>query len=260
MTGPLVSIIMPTYNCGRFIAESIESVINQVYDSWELLIVDDCSTDNTKAIVKRYRERDRRIRYLPNKTNMGAALSRNRALRAAKGRYIAFLDSDDVWMEEKLIEQLTFMQRHNYAFTYHAYKEIEEHGFPLHVRVSGPKRITHLGMMACCWPGCLTVMYDRKVIGRIQIPDIKKNNDTAMWLQVSKKADCYLLGQCLARYRRRKGSITPPSITQRIRWHYVLFREGMKMNPVVSAFWTCVNIVCNSYKKLRYVEHIFDGL
>ena len=111
----LVSIIMPAYNCGRFIKESIDSVLAQTYTNWELLIVDDCSTDNTKAIVSTYD--DKRIRYMRNPQNMGAALTRNKALREAKGRYIAFLDADDMWLPEKLERQIAFMQDNGFYFT-----------------------------------------------------------------------------------------------------------------------------------------------
>lgn len=248
----LVSIIMPSYNCAKFIEESIRSVLAQTYTNWELLIVDDCSKDNTAEIVKSFN--DPRILYQRNKHNSGAAVTRNIALRLAKGRYIAFLDSDDLWMPTKLEKQIEFIEKKGYAFTYHEYIEIDESSQPLGVYVSGKKHINQFDMYACCWPGCLSVMYDVDKIGLIQIPDIKKNNDSAMWLQAIKKADCYLLKENLARYRRRKGSITPTSIWRKIVWHYILFHEGAKMNPLAASFWMCINIIGNSYKKLFYVR------
>jgi len=112
-------------------------------------------------------------------------------------------------------------------------------------------------MFAFCWPGCLTVMYDREKIGLIQIEDIRKNNDYAMWLKVCKKADCYLLDECLAKYRRgRNGSISTHGYKTFIKWHYKLFHEAEHMNPVSSAFMTGVNLVCGFYKKLKYVKTI----
>ena len=245
-----VSIIMPTYNCGRFIDESIRSVLAQTYKDWELIIVDDCSTDNTAEIVGQYT--DPRIRYMRNERNMGAALTRNRALREAKGRYIAFLDSDDLWLPEKLEKQIAFMEQNGYAFTYHEYTEIDEASKPLGIYVSGKKHVRPFDMKSCCWPGCLTVIYDSQVVGLIQIPDIKKNNDSAMWLQVIQKADCYLLQENLALYRRRTGSITPTSVWKKIGWHYILFRQGAQMNPIASFLWMCTNIAGNSYKKIFY--------
>lgn len=248
----LVSIITPTYNCGCFIAETIESVLAQTHSDWEMIIVDDCSTDNTAEVVARYN--DPRIHYICNERNSGAALTRNRALREAKGRWIAFLDSDDLWEPTKLQEQLSFMQKHNYAFTYHDYIEIDESSKPLGIRVSGKNRVGKIGMYTCCWPGCLSVMYDARAVGLIQIEDIRKNNDSLMWLNVIEKADCHLLPKTLARYRRRQGSITPPSIIDRILWHYVLFHDGMKMNPVSSAILMSLNIFGNSMKKIFYVK------
>lgn len=250
----LVSIITPTYNCGRFIAETIESVLAQSYQDWELIVSDDCSTDDTVEVVRPYLERDSRIRYICNEHNSGAAITRNAALREAKGRWIAFLDSDDLWRPEKLEHQLRFMVENGYAFSYHEYSEMSEDGQDLGVHVSGISKVNTFQMFACCWPGCLSVMYDRDVVGLIQIKDIKKNNDTAMWLKVVKKAPCYLLQEDLARYRRRKGSITPPGLFKRIWAHYPLFRVAEGMNPVTATFWTCMNVLGNAYKKLRYVH------
>lgn len=251
--GDLVSIIMPSYNTGKFIAESIRSVQAQTYGNWELLIVDDCSKDNTDEVVKPFLD-DSRIIYIKNDKNSGAAVSRNRALREAKGRWIAFLDSDDLWIAEKLEKQIAFMQENNYHFSYANYCEIDENSAPMGVQVTGPKKITKVGMYAYCWPGCLTVMYDASVVGLVQIADIKKNNDYAMWLKVCHKADCYLLNEELGAYRKRSGSISRHSYTTLIKWHYRLFREAEGMNPVRSVFCTLRNLACGVWKKTQYVK------
>ncbi|MBO4690503.1 MAG: glycosyltransferase family 2 protein [Paludibacteraceae bacterium] len=250
----LVSIIMPTYNCGQYIAESIQSVLSQTYSNWELLIIDDCSTDNTRYVVSSFK--DPRIHYQCNQKNSGAAISRNTALRMAKGKYIAFLDSDDLWSPNKLERQIAYMQVNKYAFTYHEYSEIDENSKPIGVLISGKKHVRPFDMWTCCWPGCLSVMYDANVIGQIQIPDIKKNNDSAMWLQIVQKADCYLLPESLAKYRRRKDSITPTSIWEKIGWHYILFNQGAHKSPLASTFWMIANIIGNSYKKLFYRKRL----
>lgn len=252
----LVSIITPTYNCAKFIEETIRSVQAQTYTNWEMIISDDCSTDNTQEIIKPYLASDSRIKYICNDMNSGAAITRNNALKVAQGRWIAFLDSDDLWLPEKLEKQVAFMEHNGYSFSYHEYTEISEDGDSLNIYVSGIKHVKQFGMYACCWPGCLAVMYDASKIGLIQINDVKKNNDTAMWLKVIKKADCYLLKENLAKYRRRKGSITPPSIKARILWHYRLFRDAERMSKAKSAIWMCINIVGNLYKKLFYVHNI----
>lgn len=250
----LVSVITPTYNCGRFIEETIRSVQAQTYGNWEMLIVDDCSSDDTADIVARYAAKDSRIRYIRNDVNKGAAETRNKALRTASGRWIAFLDSDDLWLPEKLQRQIEFMEGNGYAFSYHEYDEINEASQPLGIHVGGLSCVGHYGMMSCCWPGCLTVMYDADVIGLVQIADIRKNNDSALWLEVSKKAACHLLPQSHALYRRRKGSITPVGIWGKIKAHYPLFRQGAGLNPVSAWTWTFVNVFGNTYKKLFYVK------
>ena len=146
------------------------------------------------------------------------------------------------------------MVQNNYAFTYHEYIEITEEGHELGVYVSGIKKANIFDMFTCCWPGCLTVIYDADKIGPIQINDVRKNNDTAIWLKVVKKAPCYLLKENLARYRRRRGSITPPSLSQRVWAHYPLFRIAEEMNPLMATFWTLMNVMGNLCKKMFYVK------
>lgn len=250
----LVSIIMPSYNCAQFISFSIESVKAQTYQNWELIIVDDNSSDDTESIVSEYD--DPRIRYFRNESNQGAALSRNRALRAANGRWIAFLDSDDLWEPEKLEHQIFFMVSGGHSFSYHKYIEIDEQGKHNGRLVGGKKRVGKFDMFSCCWPGCLSVMYDAWKIGLVQIKDVRKDNDTAMWLKVVRKADCYLLDENLARYRHRSGSITPSGLLQKTYWHCRLFRDAEGRSPMAALFWMCMNVIGNSYKKIFYVKRI----
>lgn len=136
-TEELISIIMPSYNTAKYINESIRSVINQTYSNWELIIVDDCSSDNTDEIIKNIN--DDRIIYIKNKVNSGAAISRNKALKHAKGKWVAFLDSDDVWLPEKLEKQTKFMKKNNYKFTYTDYR-INLNGNWLPYINTGPKK------------------------------------------------------------------------------------------------------------------------
>ena len=247
----LVSIITPTYNCGHFIEETIRSVLSQTYTNWEMIIVDDCSTDDTRQIVEQFAD-DSRIKYHCLEHNSGAAVARNTALRIAKGRWIAFLDSDDIWLPEKLEKQIKFMEDNGYAFSYHKYDEIDEIGKPLGKLLSGPKHISRLGMISYCWPGCLTVMYDAEKIGLIQIADIKKNNDYAMWLRVSRKASCHLLPDLLAQYRKRQGSISNTNYTSLIKWHYRLFKDTESYSCFSAALCTANNLFWGVFKKLFY--------
>lgn len=249
-----VSIITPNYNCGRFVAESIKCVKQQTYQNWEMIIVDDCSSDNSVEVIKEYASADNRIILILNEKNSGAAVSRNKALKAAKGKWIAFLDSDDLWLPNKLERQLEFMVKNGYNFSYHEYTEIDEKGEELGISVSGINKVGKLAMYSCCWPGCLAVMYNHDKVGIVQINDIRRNNDTAIWLKIVEKYPCFLLKENLARYRRRRNSITTPSLWDKIRAHYPLFRKGCEMNPGLATFWTLINVLGNGYKKMQFVR------
>lgn len=244
----LVSIITPSYNTARYIGETIESVLSQTYRNWEMIIVDDCSQDDTDDVIKRYLN-DERIRYIKNEKNFGAAISRNRALMEARGKWIAFLDSDDLWFPEKLERQIKFMEQYGYHFSYTNYIEIDENTQTLGVRVTGPKKISKQGMYNYCYPGCLTVMYDSSYVGLVQIKDIKKNNDYAIWLEVCRKADCWLLDECLGKYRKRSGSISRHGIKTMIGWHYKLWHEAEDKSVLLSFWYTGWNMFFGFVKK-----------
>lgn len=250
MVDGLVSIIMPSWNTARWIGESIESVINQTYENWELIIVDDCSTDNTDEVVESYN--DKRIQYLKNIENCGAAITRNRAISQANGEWIAFLDSDDLWRPEKLEKMIDFMSSNNYSFAYHNYEKIDEDSKPLGILVSGPKVVTKRKMYHYGYPGCLAFMYSTKEHGLIQIKDIKKNNDYAILLKLCKRANCYLLDENLAEYRIRKKSISHDKLSKKLKSHYDLFRICDE-KPALVAFWyACWNMWHGVWKKNRY--------
>ncbi len=251
----LVSIITPSYNTGKYISKTIESVLSQTYSNWEMIIIDDCSTDDTDKIVNKF-SNDKRIKFIKNKKNCGAAISRNIALKEANGEYIAFLDSDDVWNKDKLEKQIKFMEDNNYYFTYTNYEMIDEKSKSLNKFVTGPKKITKFKMYNFCWPGCLTVMYNQNRVGVIQIENLPKNNDYAIWLKVIEKNNCYLLNENLAKYRIREGSISRSSKIKLIKYHYSLFRNGEHKGVVSSVFLTIQNIFFGVIKKILYVKNI----
>jgi glycosyltransferase involved in cell wall biosynthesis len=245
---------MPSYNTEKYIGDSIKSVLNQTYENWELIIVDDCSKDDTDSIVKQFK--DSRIRYFKNAFNQGAAISRNSGLKKAKGKWIAFLDSDDLWLPDKLALQIKFMRDNQYSFSYTCYEKIDENSYNLGVFVSGPNKISSLGMYNFCWPGCLTVMYDLETVGLIQIQDIKKNNDYAMWLKIIKKTNCYLLNEPLSMYRVRKHSISHDNILKLIYSHFEVFRKSEKVNIVFASILTINNMFWGIIKKIFYVKYL----
>lgn len=250
MENDLVTIITPSYNTAKFIKETIQSVLNQSYKNWEMIIIDDCSQDDTKQIISLYN--DDRIKFYINDRNSGAAISRNNAISIAKGKWIAFLDSDDLWDKDKLALQVSFMKENNYHFSYTDYREIDETGKIINPRIAGPSKISKLLMFCYCWPGCLTVMYDAEYVGKIQINNLEKNNDYAMWLKVIKKCNCYRLNDCLGSYRKRNGSISNISKIKLIKFHYRLFRYGENFNTLYSFLFTINNIFFGLVKKIKY--------
>lgn len=247
----LVSIIMPSYNSSDYIVNAIKSIQDQTYDNWELIIVDDCSTDNTVNIINNLNEQ--RIRLFINEKNSGAAVSRNKALREAKGKWIAFLDSDDIWVSTKLEEQLNFMKKTGHTFTYTDYR-IQLNGKWLPYINIAPNKITKKKMYDYCYFSTITVMYDQTKVGLIQIENLRKNNDYAMWLEAVKKVDCYRYPKCLSYYIKHDGSISSGSKIKLIKWHYKLFREGLKKNALLSGIYTINNLFHGVVKKIIYKE------
>ena len=249
----LVSIIMPSWNTSKFIAESIQCVVDQNYQNWELLIVDDCSTDDTNEKVEPFLS-DSRIKYLQNDKNSGAALTRNKAMREAQGEWIAFLDSDDLWMPDKLDKQVKFMVDNGYILSYTEYEKIDEEDKPLNIYVSGPEVVNKRRMYNYDYIGQLTMMYSAKHFGLIQIQDIKKNNDYAIRLQLFKKpgTKAYLLKENLAKYRIRKKSISHDKLSRKLRSHYDLFHTCDEKPTPVALWYACWNMWYGLWKKKNY--------
>ena len=245
----LVSIIMPNYNSENYVKATIQSVLNQTYQNWELLFVDDCSTDNSLEIVKSFS--DDRIKILQNETNSGAAVSRNYALRMAEGKWIAFLDSDDLWIPEKLEKQLTFMVENNYDFTYTHYRVCNNGTWEDFIRVS-PKKVTLRKMYNYCYFSTITVMYSREKLGLLQIPDIKKRNDYALWLTALRKSDAYLYPEVMSYYIRHTGSLSTVPISKLIKYHYQLVHNVLGHNAFLSTLMVLNNLFHGFIKKNFY--------
>ncbi|MBN2381346.1 glycosyltransferase family 2 protein [bacterium] len=235
----LVSIITPSYNCAGFIAETIESVQNQTYQNWEMIVVDDCSTDDTRTIVESYQAHDSRIKYYYLALNSGAAVARTKAMELASGKYIAFLDSDDVWVPTKLEKQIAFMLAHQYNFTCTAYAHMDEQGKPLDRIIKTKRKTDYNGILLSCPVGNSTVIYNAENLGKFTVPNIKKRNDDALWLQILKKEKfIYGLNQVLTRYRIRQNSISINKIDL-FKYHWQLYREIEHLSLPRSIFHIC---------------------
>lgn len=238
MKNKLVSIIMPTYNCGDFISTTIESILNQTYKNWELIIVDDCSKDNTEEVMQKYLN-DNRIKYHKLENNQGAAIARTTAMNLATGNYMAFLDSDDLWKKDKLEKQIEFMEQNDYNFTCTAYEQIDEEGNKLGKVIKTKKKADYNRILLDCPVGNSTVMYNVDKLGKFEVPNIRKRNDDALWLQILKK-EKYIYGMedILMEYRIRSNSISSNKIDL-IKYHWYLYREIEHLSIPRSAFHIC---------------------
>ena len=232
----LISIITPTYNCGKFIGETIESVINQTYENWEMIIVDDCSKDNTKDIVNKYAQNDDRIKYHLLEKNSGAAIARTKAMELANGNYMAFLDSDDLWVEDKLEKQLKFKKENNFNFVCTEYEQIDEQSNPLGKIIKVRDKANYNRVLLDCPVGNSTVMYNVKAMGKFEVPNIRKRNDDALWLQMLKKEE-YIHGmkETLMKYRIRENSISSNKLDL-VKYHWYLYREIENLSVIRSVF------------------------
>lgn len=249
----LVSIITPNFNCERFISQTIKSVINQTYENWELLIVDDCSTDKSYDIAIDFSKNDSRIKVFRNESNSGAAISRNKAIEASRGEFLAFLDSDDIWLPEKLEKQILFMKENNCDFSFTRYEHIDEDNSSLGVMARVINKLTYKKMMYHCWPGCLTVMYKQDVNNKIYTPDIKKNNDTALFLPVLKfSKNARGMNECLGLYRIRKGSISRNKFKM-IKPYIVVLNKFEHKNIVFSYFCVFTQILIKAFFKYEKI-------
>lgn len=231
-----VSIIMPLHNAADFVEDAIKSVLAQTRQDWELVIIDDKSSDNSADIVNAYSAKDSRIRLVKLEQNSGAAAARNKGLELAQGRYIAFLDSDDFWLPEKLEKQLAFMQKTNSPFTYTAYEKVNDSGHSVG-KIGVPKTVNYSQLLKTCYLGCLTVMLDRRYFGEVRMPLIRRRQDYGLWLRLLKQVDFASgLNEVLGRYRVHNGSISSNKmVTATYTWR--LYRDIENLGLVQSTYY-----------------------
>lgn len=234
----LVSIITPAYNAAAYIAETIESVLAQTYTNWEMLIANDCSKDNTAEIVQSYAAKDKRINLINLKQNSGAAVARNTAIQNAKGRYIAFLDSDDLWKKEKLQKQIEFMQQNGYVFTFTSYEHFKEIKENIQNQVQIPKSLNYNQALKGNQIGCLTVMLDRKQIQNIHFTT-QRHEDYILWLNILKHGitTAYGIQESLAMYRTGNSKSISGNKMQSALWTWKVYRDNQKLSVVKSMYY-----------------------
>ncbi|MBA0882272.1 glycosyltransferase family 2 protein [Flavobacterium undicola] len=255
MESALVSVIIPTFNSEKYISDTIISVQNQTYQNWEILLVDDGSTDTTQTIITTFLT-DKRIQFYPLEKNSGTGVARNYGVSKAAGKYISFLDADDLWKPEKLEKQVNFMQMKNLPFTFSFYDCIDEQGNSLNRRIEAPRNLSYRQLFFCNYVGNLTGIYDVEYFGKISISNIRKRQDWMHWLTILKKIKIAKpVPESLAFYRIRENSLST-SKTALIQYNFAVYRQFYGFNLVVSMLCMIGFLFTQLLIKTRYSKSI----
>lgn len=248
---PEVSIITANYNCERFIEVTIQSVLSQTFTDWEMIIVDDFSTDNGPEIIKKYSYEDSRIKFIALAENSGPAVARNTAIDQATGRFIAFLDSDDQWTPNKLELQIAFMKENNFALTYTEYVKVDEEGNTISDVIRRPEKVNYQKMLASNFIPCLTAIYDSTTLGKVYMPLILKRQDYGLWFRILKKIDyAYAIHEPLAYYRVRKNDSVSSNKVKSALYHWKILREVENI-PLLKAMYQFAQYAVIGYLKFK---------
>ena len=250
MIPPEVSVITPARDAARFLEETIRSVRAQTFPDWEMIIVDDDSTDGTSAIIEEWAASDPRIRGVRLSPGQGAAAARNRALEEMRGRYAAFLDSDDLWRPEKLEVQVGFMREAGAAFSFTSYSIIDELGVPVGRVVKAPERVTYRDLLRNTIIGCLTVMLDRQRLGALRMPSLRQHEDLSLWYNLLKRGEVARgIPRELACYRIVRGSTSRNKLRSSLHM-WKVYRDQERL-PFFTAARCYVQYAWNAYWRNR---------
>lgn len=240
MKKDLVSIIVPVYNAEKFLNDTIKTVENQTYKNWELILVNDCSSDNSVQIITNSIEKNNKIRLVNLEKNSGAAVARNKGIDEANGKYVAFLDADDLWEKDKLQKQIEFMKKNNCEFSFTGYEFANEMGQPNGKKVKVPNTINYKQALKNTTIWTSTVMLDIEKLGKelIKMPNVK-SEDTACWWKILKEIRCaYSLNETLSYYRRSANTLSSNKF-EAIKRIWNLYRNVEKLNIFYSMFNFC---------------------
>ena len=242
----MCSVITASFNSSRFIADAVRSVISQSYDKWELIIVDDGSTDISSEIARRFSRDDQRIKVIELGQNMGAAFARNVGIRSAQGRFISFLDCDDIWTADKLAKQLPLFEKNQVALVYGSYEKMDADGNRHHRVVKVPGLITYGDLLKTCRIGCLTAVYDTKKTGKVEMPPLRMGQDYGLWLSILKRGYVAVgVEDVVAYYRVGKKSLSSNKL-HKARYQWEIYRK-------VEHLGFARSIYC-------FVNYVFHGL
>lgn len=253
MKEDLVSIITPAYNCEKYISQTIESVLAQTYQNWEMIITNDCSTDMTERIVREYIEKDNRIKLINLEKNSGVAAARNTSMNMSTGRYIAFLDSDDYWLPEKLECQVNFMRHKKCGFSFTGYRNVCN-GVIESKAITPPQTVTYKSALKGNPIGCLTVLLDKKIVGDVYMDNIR-HEDYVLWLKILKNNTLgFGLQKDLARYRKSNEALTSDKKKSAI-WTWKIYRHIECLSLIKSAWYFSNYLLQGIYKHYyRYLR------
>jgi teichuronic acid biosynthesis glycosyltransferase TuaG len=246
-----VSVIMPAFNSSKYIEESILSVLNQTYKNLELIIVNDCSTDETLIKINKLKLLDKRIILINNPKNLGVVSSRNIAIEIASGTFLAFLDSDDIWLANKLERQISFMVSNNYLFSYSQYEMFKDHDPNYRKLVKVPKKLNYNQAIKWTIIGCLTVVYNSDLLGKFKMPNLRHGEDSFTWISILKTGViAYGLQENLAKYRKLNISRSSNKFRSLI-YQYENYFRFLKLGFFRSIFYTI------NYSIKSFIKHYF---
>ncbi len=239
MPHPLVTIVTPVYNSINYVRDSIESVINQTFQNWEMILVDDHSNDGSFELISNIAKIENRIKIIRNKENLGSGLSRNKAIKLANGKYIAFLDSDDLWHNDKLKIQIELMEKNKWSFSHTSYGYISEQGEKIKstFHVSNHP-INYSNLLKRTEISCLTAVYNQRILGKCYMTEHRRKQDYALWLSILKKdIKSQPIDVELAYYRQRSGSATSKKRSLILN-HVKFLMETQSMNFIQALYYT----------------------
>ncbi|MCP2026422.1 glycosyltransferase involved in cell wall biosynthesis [Flavobacterium sp. HSC-32F16] len=252
----LVSILTPTYNTEKFIRQTIESVQSQTYQNWEMILVDDASTDQTALVIEEFAKYDNRIKLFKLSENRGNGFARNTALEKASGKYITYLDADDLWFAEKLEKQIRFLKTNNQPFTFSYYDSIDEEGKDLNRKVESPNPLTYDQLFFCNYVGNLTAIYDVDYFGKIKLESSEKRQDWRIWLTILKQLKTVkAVPESLAFYRIRKDSISSSKF-RLIKHNFGVYRDFHGFNFVSAILLMIRFLFTQLIIKPKYIKKI----
>ena len=238
MENTLISIITPVHNSGNFILETIKSVQEQTYSKWELILIDDCSTDNSVDSIEKIKENDPRISLIKNDKNSGPAITRNKGIKAAKGEFITFLDGDDIWKPNFLKTSLAMCLNNNYEFVFASYERKNEYLEPYISDFIVPDKVSYHDVLKSCPISCLTAFVDIRRIGKYYMPELHKRQDWGLWLAILRNVDfAYGIKEPLAIYRMRKNSVSRNKL-KLIPYVWKIYRDVEKLGMIKSFYLT----------------------